>query len=930
MANGKATINEIPLNSVLNLSKNKALISNYEGFNRNNSPYYASMLSPLYIKEGTSGKAHYYDGHEYTWDDTELYKDGSPIWTFPTKTIVKKDILTDVVGEVLAVYDETHYVLYKNNTIYSVSGTDTYTLVTDVVTLPTVCECMYLNGILFICIDEHLYVNGTDKGYFGMYLTSVSGYLIGFNTGEISSIRVWDYNVNQNVEYCSLPRSGYYTKDNDFIYTVPKMPLIGRDSEEETTTINIGFHVDGIVKVDDRISATGQTMERKIVKSIYSVPISSSNRTYDPVEDSYKSTPYYSEVLAAYMTEKVRNYGSYWISGMLFHNYNSSTTNKAFLLTSSLSGYFAYDVSLENPFGSYRTYNGWNLLYNEGVVTGISVNEDSSITPQESTRGTLVCPWADVMDSYQIQYTSDFICYRSRSGKWVMISKSNVDDLTVTIENDVIYTNTYAFLNAYDLKSSTSVHYADDWNDRIAFDGKRYNLAWFSVNDSEKDFNPSSTTKIDYYDEDGKSHEVSVPTLDSALSDWGTSYYLGSAVNYGYENTKRFIDLSMFYPVKTVWLWGWWDFSDGAIMPASKSTSIDNVDLYFGSVKKGSCSYRWSYSTYNKHNKNPLLEGTEMSLSDTISYNLPINTEYRIIRSYTNNDLAVINGEAYPLAYNFTQPIYQYKLFGGIEGASDVFVIQGQTFMIINNKIYTVSYDGYQIAGTSVICDINGMQYLGATDKTAYFFCPMNKKIRAFNASNTVEDFAEASEIGEIYSSYFNPQTEAVYVAADTGLYVISSNNMFKLDITGITGMEFGSDYSIVYTEDKSYRISYEDKEGFTKQPVIVNTMLYGSGSYLNSVNDCIYIRLYDKEKKSGKLAINIVTYTDEGKQTETKVYEIRPKDWDEITDQFYVRYQPRFQAATGFGVNITSDFAIASIAIGTTPQNTQISKANF
>ena len=57
MANQKSTMHNIELGTKnLDLTKYKYNISNYDGFNKNNSPYYGGVLSNFYHKKSKNYK----------------------------------------------------------------------------------------------------------------------------------------------------------------------------------------------------------------------------------------------------------------------------------------------------------------------------------------------------------------------------------------------------------------------------------------------------------------------------------------------------------------------------------------------------------------------------------------------------------------------------------------------------------------------------------------------------------------------------------------------------------------------------------------------------------------------------------------------------------------------------------------------------------
>ena len=79
----------------------------------------------------------------------------------------------------------------------------------------------------------------------------------------------------------------------------------------------------------------------------------------------------------------------------------------------------------------------------------------------------------------------------------------------------------------------------------------------------------------------------------------------------------------------------------------------------------------------------------------------------------------------------------------------------------------------------------------------------------------------------------------------------------------------------------------------------------------------------------TGKIEISSSTLTEGTYTTDTKTIAVSSNMWDKIHKTLFIRYQPRYQAATGFNVKIKSPFAIATLQISNTPETVQNAKYN-
>ena len=130
--------------------------------------------------------------------------------------------------------------------------------------------------------------------------------------------------------------------------------------------------------------------------------------------------------------------------------------------------------------------------------------------------------------------------------------------------------------------------------------------------------------------------------------------------------------------------------------------------------------------------------------------------------------------------------------------------------------------------------------------------------------------------------------------------------------------------------KDSTLEISYNKLDGYDIIPIELETELYGYGNSLKAVNDCVYLRLYDEDMKTGKVEVSSETLNEISKVSQKKEFSITKDMWDKESKTVFLRYQPQNQAATGFSVRIKSPFAIVSLQISSSVETVQNSSHNL
>lgn len=352
--------------------------------------------------------------------------------------------------------------------------------------------------------------------------------------------------------------------------------------------------------------------------------------------------------------------------------------------------------------------------------------------------------------------------------------------------------------------------------------------------------------------------------------------------------------------------------------------------MYYGKLNERDVpSYQYSIDSMSNTSEGTLYSSTLLQNSSYV-----VRSELAMVPSifatfiagFINKGIVIDNGHSYLQVFTeSTRPVFAISLVSQLEGVSAAFIIQGQYFVIINNSIY--SYD--QSSGAVVpIVNIGNMQLVGYTPYQAILWSSTNKTFYTFIGNNTLNILIQADEIRGIVSSAYNPNTMSIYVVTNDSIYIFSQEQLLRLNLEGYT-KAYPLSYGMALTGNNTLYLSYNKMEGYEPLPIELETELYGLGNNIKSVNDCVYMRFFNRAGNTGKIKLRAQTLNEGTFNTEEKEFNVTSDMWDKESGTLFLRFQPKYQVGTGFSVKIESPFAIASLQISSTPETVQNSKYN-
>ena len=1042
MANQKGTLHSVPLKTMsLNLNRFNADIAPYEGFNKNNSPFFGNVLSPFYKANvqglgsetyvAKDGFIYYYgkDGNFYLKSGTEdklinalsgknflqkeeIFNSGNETYSTILGFVSYPKGYVSTEDSSIALCSDREGNLNLIHTSGSLRGQPFKENVTH--SSEEACKIKpgekihYIRALLgasnnhmecLVCLpDRVIILYGTDSTKVDVLKSTSSSPFFNHHKENQGFFYTGDTNYPN---YFTTVYGTYNISDSSFVSKPPltkSIKLVTDDSLTTTVTTNnltlskimidyngnVSFYgseykiqqANGQWRICETGVVRGYESNGTLVVNVkgYSL-VGDVSRLSIELLDSNNFSPYCSDVVVG---TKIDSYtkitpGTWKVTKVpiIIHTTVPVTVPAAgpgfnfttnYIPINQIVGYkeikeYSGDIKTEVPGSFYirlldtQRLKSWEsipisseghfqgglmttiddtfrVLYHGGVLQAVSIADDAE------TIGTLICGMSEIDDTSPISYkktvrSPDNVAYSELyykdANSWVRVTVTSTPESlavgddpikpnfkkTFQILNDrYILLNTSVYYNCFDIIDKKWYHFASDYNDRCIFT-----------------FENSS---------------IEVPQTLAEYLGGCENWYFATAQGANYEALNRPFISTLFPPYASAVPRDNFRMAQ-TIVQACYTPDEEDIDLYRGRQADIGNVPDYIYSqTGLKGGKSYITSEVSTSyqnqkLVDTnyaFSFTLIPSIFAKFISGFINQGIIIDNNHSYLQTFaNTTKPVFAINFVSQLEGVESAFIIQGQYFVIINGSIY--KYDS-ATSSISAVINIGDMILLGYTPYQALFFSKTNRTVYTFVGDNTLSLLVQADEIEHIYSSVYNPNTCSIYVLASSGIYIFGSDQLLRLDITGYTrGYPLGLGAAFVSDTDTMF-ISYtrDNKPAWVKSdmkriPIELETKFYGEGNNIKSVNDCVYIRLYDENKCAGKVVLKCQTLNEGTWVSEEKTFDINSEMWDKVHKTLFLRYQPKYQEGAGFSVSIKSPFCIASLDISETPQTVQNSKNN-
>ena len=972
MANAKSVIRDIDLQNVtINLNKNKSIISDFNGFNKNTGVWFNGVLSNLYCNsDETGGDTITIDNDVYKIIDNSLYKNDVLVEDYTNINKVRTEIIGNLDDNVLA-YTPVVHIYYEGDRVYvKYGGTIVPAGLYNPNTIPyiiidkaadTWCviygNCIICKGMteakqLSVSPTAALYSATKGKWFYVNNDTLVSvtddevkalDLTAGILTGA-ANIPGW------TPKYKAVQIDSRTVFLDIYDFSVADVPSVTLKTDRKTFSYLKGFYIEDTV-ARPHYSNEGDAIDMSIVPSdvkLYTQPYNAWSKL---ASTETKFLSYNSFIILPYSTVAL-NKADQDIIGRSYPASRSSVNGVAeYLLESTPFDYelITFAGSTEGPAEKrvelvgegfnvknigeanvpkllglfndncapewlYTKAFNFKLIYNRDALVGISKD------------GSIIVPWNDVDENTLTMTGNDIYYYSLNSNAWVHVNVSTENKLEAIkvgknlllnslVDNcyrkDKAFTfsvdNTLAdftipkprlgFLNAHNISVSTYIK-LDDSTANNVFRGNYWmpyilevikNAAKFYVSIAGENDGPIwAATQLGNYSatnfRKGDWQYTLSPTFDTKTVDY--SYYFNNM-----------------------------ELKNRATIDAYTSNT-GSVLSYFKSWYEGSAKY------------NNKLADVEKSMTEPTYYNLSPNVDIMTyIDGFNTISLLKVGNNTLQLLVKESELLLVYNLLSNVSNIADYFVLQGQQYGIINNYINKVEMVNGQVVSQIPITSVEGLKFLGNTDKQAFFFSQMNKTIQYFAADNTLEFLMDATEIDNNTTTVFAKQTNDIFVLLNDKVVVFTNGGSMYEMLSRAEYITFGDNSWSDGNKTWSYYKTDTEQE---RVPIELETLWFGDTVTRRLMNvDTVYIELYDDNYMPGKFEISFDGLVNNTASTKKQVFNVKSSDYDRVTKTVYLRYQPAFQNCAAFKLNIKSDLAIKRIAVGYTSEGVPVIAKN-
>lgn len=962
MANTKSIIREINLqNTSINLNKNKSIISDFAGFNKNTGVWFNGVLSNLYcIDDKAANDVITIDKDTYKIVDDALYKNDVLVKDYSDSNKLKTEILGNINENVIA-YTPLVHIYYEGNNAYVkyddvVVPVGTYNInaIPYIIIDKAADTWCVLYGRYAVCKGMTIATSFSFTPTAAIYSATSSKWFC-VNNSNLTLINVQNTSDTVPLDNTTAPiidgavtvtgwapkyravqlnsRTVFAAIDDLSVSATPSVTI---NRSEKTFMYLKGFWIEDNdfagVYARPHYSQDGDAIDMSVIPDDFTLYTQAYNAWNKLASIKTKFLSYNSYLTIPYGTSATKNTDA-------FGTFSSVDGPTAYLLEScytkddadfvTLSGSTASKIkpasSLNRIAATLGEANypkllglvnkncspewlstdifGYKLIYNKDALVGISM--DNSI----------VVPWNDVDENTLTITENDIYYYSLNSNAWVHINVSTENELkAIKIGNNLLLNS----LKDNCCNKSLSTYSVDTTLANFKTFKPRVGLInMYGIHVNSFMIRGSSTQYhlgnnwLTYMLETIKNGDTYYLSIVSENN--GPIWAAAQLLNYKDTNVRKEG-------------WQWTIDLDGA--PSIDNETIDyayilnamvlygrpSIDVYAGTTGSVLSYFKSWYNGIAKYNNK--LTDTEKSMTEPTYYNLSPNIDIMtFIDGFNTIALIKVGNYTMQLLVKESELMLVYNILSNVGNISDYFVLQGQQYGIINNYINKVDMVNGQVVAQTPITSVEGLKFLGNTDKQAFFFSQMNKTILYFAADNTLEFLADATEIDNNTTTVFAKQTNDIFLLLNDKVVVFTnSGSMFEI-LSRAEYITFGENSWSDGNKTWSYYKISQDQE---RVPIELETLWYGNlaNRQLMTV-DTIYVELYDDNYMPGKFEISMDSLMNNTVSTKKQVFNVKEKDYDRITKTVYIRFQPSTQNTSAFKININSELPIKRLAIG-------------
>ena len=538
----------------------------------------------------------------------------------------------------------------------------------------------------------------------------------------------------------------------------------------------------------------------------------------------------------------------------------------------------------------------FNILYNTDAAN-TCVPQGISYSESPNSMGTLLTPWQSLDDDFYISANHTSVVYRDKSNRYYKISIENGNELAALLDDRYILINTTSYWNMYDSVQLKKFHYATDYNDRVMFG------------------------------------QTAVPdTVLAGANAAGSLTYsrvVATAINAAYNQMPRYAVSSLLLPKKTLIR-----VTINAERPfncvVAESSDTQPIDIYYGAIGSAVADYKYSlfpYNLYDRAIRFDLIDSSYSVASGTNYYSPNIFTQY--IQGAGNDDMIKETYSTFKLQYYDQVPFFLYNSKSEVssKNGDDIyfFVLQGQFYAFMNEKIYSMIYSNGSISQQDAIIDARGMKFIGSNPMIAFFWSPRNRAIYSFTGDANLEHIYNANKFTTLgYDSdgnvrhWYDETTQSIFADTDRGLLVFGPKNTYLFEnFIDVTNCQFSKDsVSHITSNGITYNLVYYPTEDYEALELDGETSFYGIGANEVTSIDRWDITLFDYSgtKPVSEITVGVRSLTDITVKSEEKTLKITPDMWDNWSNSCLIRYVPKLIKGQGLRLYIKTPLAVQKI----------------
>ena len=591
---------------------------------------------------------------------------------------------------------------------------------------------------------------------------------------------------------------------------------------------------------------------------------------------------------------KYTEYSNSNCSDMLYYAGTAPRNDQLFYHTATAN---SEDVAWFNPGGFRSKLKGnWNMLYNVDSVGSVSVL-GLSYSETDNKMGTLVSPLATISDTEYISASNNFIVYCDSNNKYWKISIEEGTELASVFDNKYIIVNTTSYWNMWDSNKNRKFHYATDYNNRTKFGMNR------------TEYRATASTYYTYANR--RKYATCINASYNYLPRLPITSIIPATLALSHTPTEA--DISPY--IKTYY------------SAADEAREVQAIDVYFQGLLSSDTSTKYICSVKVFTNGNQIYR--DGNIVDTVfaenkSTIFITDIFSKFINGAGNNDFVIENEAKYPLIYNNqNRPMFLYNFTSGVdaEGVKWFFVIQGQYYAVIGEKLYAMIYSNGTISQSDAIVDIRDLYYVGNTPAIAFFVNPYTKQVYSFTGDANLQQIFDASKynfnlVADNITHWYDESTQSIYIKTQQGLLVFGPQNTYCLEeFTDTNDIEFvDGDIHIIGNENVDSLRYYHDIEKYEDLPIKIETSFWGLGANEITTIDRWNITLYDPEHREQDVELTVRSLTDVSTLAETKKLHINKNDWDKWSHSVLLSYSPKLIKGQAIRLSIITDSAIQKI----------------